>query len=189
MLSTLPQASRLVNGPTTPCKRSARLIARASDKDSVASRIVSTVTAASVALSSLLGGTLSTAVAGATPLHLTAEQQYEQQVERLHHTAPAARATPLALAAEQQYEQQVQRLHHKQPLSNLPSADEAAALQMLMDPDLFTPEAWQGMLRLQQYAQYVDQLAASGVEEAPGCESCTANRMMLEKVRADAPVL
>ncbi len=36
------------------------------------------------------------------------------------------------------------------------------------------------MIRLQQYAQYVDKVMAE--EEAPGCESCTANRMMLEKV-------
>jgi hypothetical protein len=95
----------------------------------------------------------------------------------------AASAMPLHALAEQQYEQQVQRLHHKpQPRSNLPSSDEAAALQMLMDPELFTPEAWQGMLQLQRYASYVEQLAAAGVEEGPGCESCTANRMMLEKV-------
>lgn len=93
---------------------------------------------------------------------------------------------PLHALAEQQYEQQVQRLHHKQPRSNLPSSDEAAALQMLLDPDLFTPEAWQGMLQLQRYASYVEQLSAAGVEEGPGCESCTANRMMLEKVRGGA---
>lgn len=119
------------------------------------SRLVSGVTAAAVALGSLLGG-------------------------------PAASAVPLHALAEQQYEQQVQRLHHKQPRSNLPSSDEAAALQMLMDPDLFTPEAWQGMLQLQRYASYVEQLSAAGVEE--GCESCTANRMMLEKVRGGAVV-
>lgn len=115
------------------------------------SRLVSGVTAAAVALGSLLRG-------------------------------PAASAMPLHALAEQQYEQQVQRLHHKQPRSNLPSSDEAAALQMLMDPDLFTPEAWQGMLQLQRYASYVEQLSVAGVEEGPGCESCTANRMMLEKV-------
>jgi hypothetical protein len=101
------------------------------------------------------------------------------------HHASAAVAQPLALAAEQQYEQQVARLHHhRQPVSNLPSADEAEALTMLLDPGMFTPEAWAGMVRLQQYAQYVDQLGAAGVEEEPGCEACTANRMMLEKVRS-----
>lgn len=116
------------------------------------SRLVSGVTAAAVALGSLLGGP---AAVSAMPLHALAEQQYEQQVQRLHHKP--------------------------QPRSNLPSSDEAAALQMLMDPELFTPEAWQGMLQLQRYASYVEQLAAAGVEEGPGCESCTANRMMLEK--------
>lgn len=95
--------------------------------------------------------------------------------------AQATAAAPLALA-EQQYEQQVQRLHHKHPLSNLPSSDEATALQLLLDQDMFTPEAWEGMVRLQQYAHYVEQLSSDGVEEGPGCESCTANRMMLEKV-------
>ena len=39
-----------------------------------------------------------------------------------------------------------------------------------------------GMLQLQRYAQYVDDQAMAK-EEVPGCESCTANRMMLEKVR------
>lgn len=35
--------------------------------------------------------------------------------------------------------------------------------------------------RLQQYSQYVESLCAQGAEEAPGCETCAANRMMLEK--------
>lgn len=88
-----------------------------------------------------------------------------------------------ALTASQ-YEQQVQRLHHhKHPLSNLPSSDEAEALKLLLYKDMFTPEAWEGMVHLQQYAQYVEQLAAAGVEDSSSCESCTANRMMLEKVR------
>jgi hypothetical protein len=42
------------------------------------------------------------------------------------------------------------------------------------------PSGDAGMVQLQRYAQYVDQAMAK--EEAPGCESCTANRMMLEKV-------
>ena len=35
--------------------------------------------------------------------------------------------------------------------------------------------------RLQQYAKYVEGLDASGLEDQPGCETCTANRLMLEK--------
>jgi hypothetical protein len=35
--------------------------------------------------------------------------------------------------------------------------------------------------RLQQYAEYVEGLHATGIEEQPGCDSCTANRLMLEK--------
>jgi hypothetical protein len=160
MLSKLSPVGRLTASPlqhqqaTTPCQRS--LVVRASTQDdafvNVCSRVFAAAAAATVAFSSLLGGT------------------------------SAAAATVVPLLAEQQYEQQVQRLHHKPPLSHLPNSNEAAALQMLLDPDMFTPEAWQGMVRLHEYAQYVDQLAAAGVEDAPGCESCTANRMMLEKV-------
>jgi hypothetical protein len=35
--------------------------------------------------------------------------------------------------------------------------------------------------RLQQYAKYIEGLAEAGAEAAPGCEACTANRLMLEK--------
>jgi hypothetical protein len=163
MLSKLSPFGRLTASPlhqqqqpTTPYQRS--LVVRAAPQDDaiayVCSRVFAAATAATVAFSSLLGGTPAAASTVAPPL-----------------------------LAEQQYEQQVQRLHHKPPLSHLPNSNEAAALQMLLDPDMFTPEAWQGMVRLHEYAQYVDQLAAAGVEDAVGCESCTSNRMMLEKVR------
>eukprot|EP00879_Flechtneria_rotunda_P008131 GHRR01008516.1.p1 GENE.GHRR01008516.1~~GHRR01008516.1.p1 ORF type:complete len:211 (+),score=57.85 GHRR01008516.1:167-799(+) len=76
------------------------------------------------------------------------------------------------------YEQQISS---RRPKSNLPSSDEAAALQLLADRDLFTDEAWAGMVKLQQYAKYVESVATKGAEEAPSCEACTANRMMLEK--------
>ena len=160
MLSKLSRSSRLCTDDgkcsraTTTCvSRPTRLVCRAAQDDSVP--VFSRVFAAATAASVALSG--------------------------LYSGTPLAAAAPLALA--RQYEQQVQRLHHKHPLSNLPSSDESAALQLLLDQDLFTPEAWEGMLRLQQYAQYVEQLSASGVEDGPGCESCTANRMMLEKVR------
>jgi len=160
MLSNLPRSSRLTTTPLR-CQRiqcravqdDAKAVLSRDDAKAVLSRVFAAATAASVALSSFFGA-----------------------------QAPSAAASvPLALA-EQQYEQQVQRLHHKHPLSNLPSSDEATALQQLLDQDMFTPEAWEGMVRLQQYAHYVEQLSADGVEEGPGCESCTANRMMLEKV-------
>lgn len=88
---------------------------------------------------------------------------------------------PLA-HVEQTYEAQVQRLHHQRPVSNLPSRDEAAALNLLLDRDLFSADAWLGMQHLAQYAEYVEQLSAAGVEQGPTCQDCTANRLMLEKV-------
>lgn len=45
---------------------------------------------------------------------------------------------------EQKYEQQIS---HRHPRSHLPSSDEAAALQLLVDRDLFTADAWQGMVK------------------------------------------
>jgi uncharacterized protein (DUF486 family) len=54
-------------------------------------------------------------------------------------------------------------------------------MQLLVDSNLFTPDAWAGMLKLQQYAQFLEAQASAGAEEGPACESCTSNRMMLEK--------
>ncbi|WIA08921.1 hypothetical protein OEZ85_008338 [Tetradesmus obliquus] len=91
---------------------------------------------------------------------------------------PPALAGQLS-AADQTYEREIHRL--ARPKSHIPSSDEQAALQLLMDPDMFTDDAWQAMVKLQRYAQYLETLADAGVEEAPGCESCAANRMMLER--------
>ncbi|KAI8470624.1 MAG: ClpP/crotonase-like domain-containing protein [Monoraphidium minutum] len=62
----------------------------------------------------------------------------------------------------------------------LPSAEEADAL-MAFDRDLFTDDGWEGMRRLQSYARFVEVLQDSGAEDAPGCEACTANRLLLEQ--------
>lgn len=154
----LPRADVLKSSATTTPFRPARVICCfAAQEPDVASRVLAAVAAVSVASTSLFAGSSSAFAALPGPSsQAMVEQQYEQQVHRLHHP--------------------------NQPMSNLPSSNEAEALQQLVDRDMFTPEAWEGMLRLQQYAQYVEQLSASGVEEAPGCESCAANRMMLEKV-------
>lgn len=113
--SWLPQPS---DAPSARCsrQRKPRLVVRALSNEDVVSRVVAAAAAATLSLSTLFGAVPQTAAAPPPP----------------------------ALAAVQQYEQQVQRLHHKHLRSNLPTANEAAALQMLLDPDLFTPEAAQG---------------------------------------------
>ncbi|KAF8072837.1 CBR1 [Scenedesmus sp. PABB004] len=105
------------------------------------------------------------------------------------HGAPAVLAPRAAhaaaepaprLTAEQTYEAQLAQHHQRAaPKSSLPTRGEAAALRLLLDPDLFTPEAWAGMLKLEAYARYVESLCDA--EAAPGCEACTANRLVLEK--------
>lgn len=35
--------------------------------------------------------------------------------------------------------------------------------------------------RIQQYSKYVDELGAANAESAPGCESCTPHRLLLEQ--------
>jgi len=35
--------------------------------------------------------------------------------------------------------------------------------------------------RLQRYARYLESLQEAGVEQQPGCEACTPNRLMLEQ--------
>lgn len=91
-----------------------------------------------------------------------------------------AAVSPTALSAtETTYEREIHKF--TRPKSHLPLSDEQAALQLLMDPDMFTHDSWAAMMQLQQYAQYVEGLAAAGVEDAPGCDFCTANRMVLEK--------
>jgi hypothetical protein len=57
---------------------------------------------------------------------------------------PAA-AAPIHLASEQLYEQQVHR-HKQGPSSHLPTSREADAM-LSYDRDLFTDEAWQGMVK------------------------------------------
>lgn len=120
---------------------------------------------------------------------LAAEQQYQQAVQRLHHHRPASHLpsadesaalqtldpdmfTPEAWAGKcvRRYAvkcacAKVAVLRCSQGLTQLTALLRGGAA---------------GMMRLQQYAQYVDQVMEQ--EEAPGCESCTANRMMLEKV-------
>lgn len=64
--------------------------------------------------------------------------------------APAAVSVSPPLAAVTQYENalhhhQQQQQQRQQPLSHLPSSNEAQALQLLLDQDMFTPEesnAW-----------------------------------------------
>eukprot|EP00877_Chromochloris_zofingiensis_P000051 jgi/Chrzof1/10046/Cz04g25070.t1 len=62
----------------------------------------------------------------------------------------------------------------------MPTTEESRAL-MNIDKELFTDDAWQGMLRLQQYSEYLEQLSESEVENSAGCELCASNRIMLEK--------
>jgi hypothetical protein len=113
--SWLPQPS---DAPSARCSRhrKPKVAARAVSSDDVAIRVFAAAAAATLSLSTLFGAVPQTAAAPPPP----------------------------ALAVLQQYEQQVQRLHHKKVRSNLPTANEAAALQMLLDPDMFTPEAAQG---------------------------------------------
>lgn len=59
-------------------------------------------------------------------------------------TAEAAVEVGQTATVEQRYEQHIQ---HRRPRSHLPSSDEAAALQVLVDRDLFTEDAWQGMIK------------------------------------------
>ncbi|KAL3145262.1 hypothetical protein ABBQ32_001001 [Trebouxia sp. C0010 RCD-2024] len=61
--------------------------------------------------------------------------------------------------------------------SNLPSSREAEAL-LEINEDLFTTEALEGMSRIVHYAKFVEGL--KDPEEAPGCEHCTDNRLLLE---------
>lgn len=58
--------------------------------------------------------------------------------------AQAAGELSESASVEQKYEQQVS---HRHPRSHLPSSDEAATLQLLVDRDLFTDDAWQGMIK------------------------------------------
>ena len=45
--------------------------------------------------------------------------------------------------------------------------------------DLFTDDAFDGMLALARYADYVE--AKRGAEAAPGCDACARNRAKLER--------
>lgn len=45
--------------------------------------------------------------------------------------------------------------------------------------DLFTEDAYQGMLSLATYVEYVETLKTA--EDEPGCEACAANRFVLER--------
>lgn len=155
--SAAQQAHRLAEGklsavscrPTAvPRDRQApqhrRLVVTRAAHDDAVSRVVAATAAAALALSSSTFVSLPAAAQqGPNPVDtslLAAQKEYQQQHSNLHL---ASQAVGAPLLAEQQYEQQVQRLHHR-PRSHLPSADESAALQMLLDRDMFTPEAWEG---------------------------------------------
>lgn len=103
-------------------QRQRRVLARAGSSER-ASSIASGVLAAAVSLSSLLG----------PPAAVDGQQ--------LAAGAAQAAAQP---GATVRYEQQLARSHR--PPSNLPSSDEAAALALL-NRDLFTQEAWTGMVK------------------------------------------
>eukprot|EP00891_Asterochloris_glomerata_P008509 jgi/Astpho2/8509/fgenesh1_pg.00125_%23_20_t len=92
--------------------------------------------------------------------------------------AHAALASSSRAGGNQTYEAAVQR--HKHPTkSNLPSAQEAEAM-LYLDRDMFTPQAWSGMAKVMDYARYLETL--EDTESAPGCEQCTNNRLLLERV-------
>eukprot|EP00208_Stichococcus_sp_RCC1054_P001119 CAMPEP_0206145654 /NCGR_PEP_ID=MMETSP1473-20131121/28105_1 /ASSEMBLY_ACC=CAM_ASM_001109 /TAXON_ID=1461547 /ORGANISM="Stichococcus sp, Strain RCC1054" /LENGTH=649 /DNA_ID=CAMNT_0053541937 /DNA_START=262 /DNA_END=2212 /DNA_ORIENTATION=+ len=78
---------------------------------------------------------------------------------------------------------ELSRLHYGRPRkvepgSALPNAKQAETIAEL-DKDLFTDEAYQGMLEIVKYARYVE--TQQEAEELPGCELCETNRITLEK--------
>lgn len=72
------------------------------------------------------------------------------------------------------------RSHHKRSAVNsaLPNFSEAETIAEL-NRDLFTEEAYQGMLEIIKYARYVEE--HQPLQDAPGCEDCESNRITLEK--------
>lgn len=126
----------------------------------------------------------------APPLEATVREALALVPTFVKHTATGILAAacfllpaPAALASQPSdalYEKAVRKHVQANVRSNLPNAEEARAL-MEFDRELFTDEAWEGMVRLQRYAEYLEEIQAKGVEEAPGCEQCGDNRLILEK--------
>lgn len=118
---------------TTPriCRRRAAVVCEiAKDKQSlreIARRCASAGLAACISLSTLFG-------VSSTNNNVFLGRRAAQATEELSQTA----------TVEQRYVQQVQ---HRRPRSHLPSSDEQASLQLLVDRDLFTDDAWQGMIK------------------------------------------
>ncbi|CAK0787071.1 hypothetical protein CVIRNUC_010287 [Coccomyxa viridis] len=69
------------------------------------------------------------------------------------------------------------RRHSKGRPSSLPSSAETEALLSLEKRDLFTEDAWQGMLKISEYVKYIEGLEA--IEEDD--KACVDNRLLLEK--------
>lgn len=77
------------------------------------------------------------------------------------------------------YSTEVVKKRSRGPRSLLPTSREQGAF-LSINKDLFTEDAWRGMLRLQDYATYVETVAAEA-EKRPGCEECLDNRLFLER--------
>ncbi|BDA50336.1 Carboxyl-terminal-processing peptidase 1, chloroplastic [Coccomyxa sp. Obi] len=75
------------------------------------------------------------------------------------------------------YDAIASRRHGKGRPSNLPSSEETAALLELEKQDLFTQDAWEGMLKISDYVKYVEGLEAVEDKE----RECVDNRLLLEK--------
>ncbi|KAK9796250.1 hypothetical protein WJX73_002715 [Symbiochloris irregularis] len=84
---------------------------------------------------------------------------------------------PVDKAAQPSSYEQEARKRRKRPNSNLPSKDVAERM-LNFDKDAYTPDGWEGMKGVLQYARYVDGLCG---ESEPGCEQCADNRLLLEQ--------
>eukprot|EP00955_Chlamydomonas_euryale_P082097 363670-Chlamydomonas_euryale.AAC.9 len=77
-----------------------------------------------------------------------------------------------------------QKAAQQRVYSNIPDA--SALLNMAKQKqDMFSEDAWEGMMRLQPYSEYLASLEETGAEDAPGCEQCTENRLILEQLEAE----